>query len=110
MQITKPAPTVFGTGAARMCDDGFEMPKALREVQPKYTRRAMEEKARGIVNTQVIVGADGWVEDARVIRRLHPDLDRAALATLQHWHFEPGRLHGAAVRSLITIEFTFTLR
>lgn len=109
IEIVKAAETPFGTGAARPCDDGFEMPRLVREVPPQYTGRAMRERIQGKVITQIVVDTDGSVAEARVVRTLHPDLDAAALHAVRQWKFKPGKTFGSAVRSLVEVELTFTL-
>ena len=79
----------------------------MNQVHPKYTSAAMREKVQGIVFVQIIVGTDGTVEKARVIRGLQEDLDDAALAAARQWTFTPGTLDGQAVRvsTVLMLEF-----
>ena len=101
---------VFGAGAVRACEEGVVAARPRQQPRPVYTRRAMQDKARGLVVTQGVVGKNGKVLDARVIRSLHPDLDVAALDTLRRWTFEPATKAGVPVTSLVEVEFKFTLR
>ena len=110
LELRKAAEAPFGTGAARPCDDGFELPQPVHEVRPQYTARAMREKVEGKVMTQIVVDTDGSVAEARVVRALHPDLDATALHAVRQWKFKPATTFGKVVRSLVEVELTFTLR
>ena len=110
LEVRSAPQTSFGTGAVTSCDEGVVPPRPTRQPRPIYTRQAMQDKAKGLVVTQVVVSVDGSVTEARIVRSLHPDLDRAALDTARAWHFEAGTRDGVPVPSLVDIEFTFTLR
>lgn len=73
----------------------------------KYTSNAMRAKVQGLVPVQIIVGADGTVEKARVLQSLHPELDEQALIAAREWTFRAGRLNGqaVAVSTIIVLEF-----
>jgi TonB family protein len=62
------------------------------------------------VELEVVVRADGTVGATRVIRRLHTDLDEAAINAVRRWKFKPGTVHGSPVPMAVTIELTFVLR
>ena len=86
---------------------GLVAPVVVTRVHPKYTSDAMREKVQGFVFVQIVIGTDGAVEKARVIRGLRGDLDEQALAAARQWTFKPGTLDGEAVRvaSVLTLEF-----
>ena len=92
--------------------NGVTMPVLVREVKPQYTADAMRAKVQGSVVVECIVGADGAVGDARVVRSLDGmfGLDQEALKAARQWRFRPGTLRGTPVPVRITIELTFTLR
>ena len=109
LRISKPS-TPFAPDAARECDDGAVLPKILKEVKPEYSSAAMRAKVQGAVEVEVLVAADGTVADARVIHKLHPDLDASALQTTRAWRFGSPTVNGQPVPMVVTIELTFTLR
>jgi len=88
---------------------GLVLPRLVKNVAPKYRPSAMREKVQGTVKMFAIVGTDGKVIKSEVAQPLHPELDAQALDTLALWEFEPGRLHGVAVRVAITVQMTFKL-
>ena len=85
-------------------------PRLLRETKPEYPQRAMAEKIQGEVLMECVVKADGTVGDKKVVKSLHPDLDRAALDAAAQWVFEPGTRDGKPVNVLVTIAMAFTLK
>jgi TonB family protein len=99
-----PAPPAV-TGA-----NGVTMPRAVYSPSPPYPDSARKSKLVGNVLVQVTVGADGLVKDAKVLRSLSEDLDRAALATVKVWRFEPALKDGLPVATFANIEISFNLK
>jgi TonB family protein len=100
----------FGAGAYRP-GAGIANPKVISQVQPKYTREAMQAKIQGIVQVEAIVGPDGTVGDVRVLRSLDRDLglDHEALAAARQWRFQPAMRDGKPVPIIVIIELQFKL-
>lgn len=107
LEVTREAVPAFGMGAAWPCDEGVKLPTEPIEVKPAYTARAMRETVEGVVEVQAIVGADGTVSEARVIKSLHPDLDQSAVTATLAWRFTPGTKHGKPSPVVVNIEMTF---
>jgi TonB family protein len=111
IRTVKEADRSFGAGLARPCDDGAVAPVVVKDAKAQFTKRAlMDTKARGPVWVETIVVEDGGVLDARIVRALHPDLDREALAAVRQFEFKPGTVHGKPVPMVVVIETTFTTR
>jgi protein TonB len=87
------------------------MPRVLKTTQPKYTSAAMRLKLQGDVAVQIVVGADGLVDKARVVRSLDPvnGLDDEALKAVKEWRFSPGTLDGVAVPVAAVVFLNFRL-
>ncbi len=68
----------FGAEAAVPCGPNVTLPQVLKEQKPEYTSTAMREKAQGSVEVQAVVDVDGTVNQARIVRPLHPELDEQA--------------------------------
>lgn len=100
----------FGADAAVPCGPNITMPRVLKEQKPEYTTTAMREKAQGSVEVQAVVDVDGTINQARIVRPLHPELDEQALLAVKQWRFAPGTMNGNPVPVLVEIELTFTLR
>src|SRR5262245_17466890 len=58
------------SGVYRASDAGVTAPRAVRQVAPDYPLDAMRAGIRGVVQLEVIVGADGSVQDVRVAHSL----------------------------------------
>lgn len=96
-------------GAQRMAGTGgFEPPRKIKDVKPIYPALAIRAKVSGTVAIEGIIGVDGRVQCARVVKSL-PLLDQAALDAVSQWEFEPTRAAGRPVptRTTITVNFAF---
>lgn len=87
---------------------GVMYPKKIRDVRPTYPRIAIDARVQGIVTIEAIIGVDGHVKDAKVLRSI-PLLDRAALEAVNQWRFSPTQLNGVPVPVIITITVDFKL-
>jgi len=83
-------------------------PKKIRDVKPVYPEAAQASKVQGIVILQVVIGTNGSVIDAQVIRHV-PMLDEAALDAVRQWEFTPTLLNGVPVEVVMTVTVNFTL-
>ena len=80
-------------------------PRLIKEVKPKYTSEALRNKIQGTVVLEAIVTGDGCASQIRIVRSLdRGGLDEEALTAVAQWRFEPGRLAGAPVDVLVTID------
>jgi TonB family protein len=83
-------------------------PSRLNQVEPVYPQQAKDARVQGVVILEIVVGADGAVSDARVLRSI-PLLDEAALECVRQWRYEPTLLNGAPVPIVMTATVNFTL-
>ena len=99
------------SGVYRAGDDGVTFPRAVQQVAPGYPIEAMRAGVHGVVRLETIVGADGSVQDVRVVKSLDPNygLDAEAVRAAKAWRFEPGLKDGSPVPVALTIEMTFTI-
>ena len=90
--------------------DGLSTPKCLSCPQPSYTDGARKRKVSGSLIVSVHVTEQGAVDDVRVVDRLDPDLDRAALKIIRTWKLQPTKDSlGTAVPTRVPVEVTFHL-
>jgi TonB family protein len=89
---------------------GVEPPKAIYRPTAGYTEAARRDKVNGTVMVAIIVGADGLVREAIIVRSLRPDLDENSIRTAKTWRFEPARRDGQPVAAKLTVEFTFNVK
>ena len=83
-------------------------PVKTLDVRPVYPELAKEVKVQGVVICDVLVGADGKVEDARVLRSI-PLLDQAALDAVRQWEFSPTLQNGNPIPVAFTVSVRFVL-
>lgn len=97
-------------------------PKAVRFVEPEYTRDARRRRVRAEVVVKVLVGDGGHVLETRIEERFLLDrdgtdrtpvaevgygLEEAALSAAKRWIFRPARENGKPVSAYTTLTFTF---
>lgn len=78
--------------------------------QVRYPKQARKKRIQGKVYVEFVVTKEGTIEDANVLRGVHPLLDAEALravAGMPRWF--PGRSNGEPVRVRYTIPITFRL-
>jgi TonB family protein len=107
-QANAKGPTAPAEGVHRV-GNGVTAPVPLTRGEPQYSDEARAAKLQGTVVAQVVIGADGSVHDAQVIRELGLGLDENALEAISQWRFKPGRLDGQPVSVTATIEVNYRL-
>jgi protein TonB len=58
---------------------------------------------------EVLIGADGKVEQAKVMRSI-PMLDQAAIDAVRQWEFTPTLVNGEAKKVIMTVTVNFKLQ
>ena len=84
-------------------------PEKTRHVSPIYPPIAVANRVEGEVRIEAIIGTDGRVQNASLVKSI-PLLDQAALAAVMQWRFTPTTLNGVAVPVIMTVTVNFTLR
>lgn len=95
-----PAPVRVGSG--------LRPPTKTKHVNPVYPREAMAAGAQGVVVLEAVIGVDGRVHDAKVLRSI-PLLDGPAADAVRQWEFEPTLLNGAPVAVIMTVSVNFSM-
>lgn len=76
-----------------------------------YPPAASEEGIQGRVVVEFVVGKDGSITNARVVRPRHPALDKEALRVIKAMpNWIPGRNNGQPVKVTYTLPVTFKLQ
>jgi TonB family protein len=83
-------------------------PTKVRDVKPAYPEIARTARVQGVVICEALIGADGKVADARVLRSI-PLLDEATLDAVRQWEFTVTLLNGNPVPVIMTVTVNFTL-
>ena len=84
-------------------------PARLLDARPVYPVRATEARVQGVVIAELLIGVDGTVENARILRSI-PMLDEAALNAVKQWVFQPTVQNGTPVKVVMTVTVNFTLQ
>jgi TonB family protein len=93
-------------------DAGVVLPALLTDVKPRYTPAAMQAKIQGDVELELVVRADGSVDNVTVTKSLDPvhGLDDAAVEAAAQWTFKPGTKDGRPADVLVHLNMRFTLK
>jgi periplasmic protein TonB len=76
----------------------------------KYPDDAVSAGVKGRITVQFVINAKGKVENAKVLRGIHPDLDQEAIRVISNsplW--TPGKQRGNPVKQLFTMAINFQL-
>ena len=84
-------------------------PIRIKEVAPVYPAIAQSARVQGVVIIEAVIGPDGRVQDAKVLRSI-PLLDSAALDAVRQWQYTPTLLNGVPVPVIMTVTVNFTLQ
>src|SRR6185312_1774195 len=89
--------------------NGVSAPKAIFTPEPEFSEEARKAKYQGVVVLSGIVGVDGRVHNAHVVRSLGMGLDEKALEVVKLWKFDPGKKDGRPVPVEMGLEISFNL-
>ena len=84
-------------------------PKELKKFKAKYPRRLKEEGVEGQVRLRVEITKTGKTKSAKVIKSLHPLLDKLARQSLMRFRWKPATVDGVPVDTKITYVYTFAI-
>ncbi|MFB3852420.1 MAG: TonB family protein [Vicinamibacterales bacterium] len=100
-------PATWPAGAMRV-GGNIKPPMKIKDVKPVYPPVAFAARVQGVVICEVLIGPDGKVQDAKVLRSI-PLLDQAALEAVQQWEFTPTLMNGTPVPVIMTATVNFRL-
>jgi TonB family protein len=84
-------------------------PKPIYTPEPAYNKIAKRLNLQGTVVLSAVVGVDGLVHNAEIIKPVGLGLDEQAVAIVKKWRFRPGELDGKAVPVEMKLEIDFKL-
>jgi len=64
---------------------------------------------QGVVIVEALIGADGKVEQTKILRSI-PMLDQAAIDAVSQWEFAQTTVNGTAVKVIMTVTVNFVLQ
>jgi serine/threonine-protein kinase len=89
--------------------DAVPSPALVRQVTPQYPAELRSARIQGTVTVEAVIGPDGRVTDARVMRGVHQQLDEAALAAVRQYEFQPSTINGQPVTVIHSVTVPFIL-
>jgi protein TonB len=89
--------------------EGSTAPRLIERVAPQYSDAARIAGVQGTVVLEGLVGKDGTMSVKRIVRHLHPQLDRNAVDAVNQWRFDPLKINGMPWPSSLLVEVTFTI-
>ncbi len=92
----------------RITGGAIKPPARTTYVAPEYPEIARRNRVQGVVIIEAIIGIDGRVENARILRST-PLLDNAALAAVRAWEYTPTLLNGKPTAVIMTVTVRFDL-
>jgi periplasmic protein TonB len=102
-RVEQPPPAIVRPGG------NIQPPTKVRDAAPIYPPIAQVAGVQGVVIIEAVIGVDGEVIDARILRS-RPLLDEAALTAVRQWRYTPTRLNGMPVAVIMTVTVNFQLR
>lgn len=84
-------------------------PVVINEVRPKFTEEAITNRVEGVVIVRLLVGTDGQVKEASIVRGLPDDLDEMAIEAAYKLKFKPAMKDGKAVARWTRVSIEFRL-
>ena len=97
---------VCGSSAVQPC---AAPAKALKIVQPSYTKEARAAKFEGVVLLKVLVGLNGRAQDVIVLKGPGLGLEAQAIKAVNKWKFQPAAFEDKPVVAWQQVEITFRL-
>ena len=101
-----PDPAALASGAPVRVGGNIRTPQKIVDVPPVLPPAAAQVNLRGVVIVEIVIGPDGAIRDAKVLRSI-PLLDQAALDAVRQWRYEPTLLNGAPVPVIMTVTVNF---
>jgi periplasmic protein TonB len=98
-----------GPGVFRLGDSGVMAPRILFQPEPEFSEEARKAKYQGVVGLNVVVGPDGRIHNAKVVKALGMGLDEKAIEGVKLWKFDPAKKDGRPVAVAVYIEVDFHL-
>ncbi|MDH4220798.1 MAG: energy transducer TonB, partial [Candidatus Aminicenantes bacterium] len=77
---------------------------------PVYPEKCKKEKIEGTVVLEIKIDAEGNVIDAKILKSVHPDIDKAAMEAIKKWKYKPVLKDGKPVPVVFAVTINFWLR
>lgn len=85
-------------------------PRFASAFQPDYPANLLQREIEGTATVRVLIGTDGRVREAQLVRASHPDFGKATLRqALKAWRFRPAMRGDNAVEDWQILSVRFTI-
>ena len=84
-------------------------PALVTRVEPEYPAIAVAAHLEGMVILEALVDVDGRVQEVKVLRS-RGFLDKAAIAAVEQWRYQPLMLNGQPTPFILTVTLNFALK
>ncbi len=95
--------------ASQSADELDRLPRATYRRPPTYPVDMRQSGTEGEAVIRFVVGVDGRVARAEVVRSTHPSFEAPALEAVKTWQFDAGRKGGVAVNTQLEMPIRFSL-
>jgi TonB family protein len=95
-------------GGAVRVGGNIAPPTRTHLVDPVYPETARASGVQGVVILEAVIGPDGAVSNARVLRSI-PPLDAAAVDAVRQWRYTPTLVNGVPTPVIMTVTVNFHL-
>jgi periplasmic protein TonB len=109
LTIETPPPPPAVPNFPRRVGGVIKQPQKIRDVPPVYPPLALAAHIEGMVVIEAVIGPDGMVKNATLLRSIAL-LDQAALDAVRQWQFTPTLLNGQPVPVIMTVTVRFALQ
>lgn len=99
-----------GTEPIQVGPGSATMPVVRVRVQPEYPELLTKMGLRGTAIVECVVGEDGVIASATVVKATHALFGESARNAVMRWKFLPGRLNGQPVATIFQLTVTFEVR
>ena len=88
-------------------DEKAEPPVPVRTVAPEVPAEFARSNSTGLVTVNFMVDDKGNVQEPKVVKSSHVELEAPALVAIKKWRFKPATKGGTAVAVHVTIPIKF---
>ena len=83
-------------------------PVPVRTPPPQYPAQLKRDGVSGMVVVNVVIDADGSVEEVEVRKSTNSEFDAPAVEAVKQWRFKPAKKDGNAIRSKVALPLKFS--
>ncbi len=115
IKVSEPAPSttkpLLEQVASQNATSVIHEARYRKQTPPHYPRRALELGQQGIVTLHAEILQDGRAKTLKIVRSSgHRLLDKAALAAVKRWEFEPTNINGNMITSWVRVPVHFVIQ